>query len=57
MILATAAQLLAQGETFQPDKFEMKEGFSTMIEWAIGAVFVVGCLVIAFKPAKRANIK
>ncbi len=26
-------------------------------EWLIGSVFLVGCLVVAFKPAKRANLR
>ena len=55
--LATAGQLLAQSETFKPDKLVIKKDVSTMIEWGIASVFVVGCLVIAFKPAKRANLK
>ena len=30
---------------------------STTIEWLIAAGFLVGCLGVAFKPAKRSNIK
>jgi len=30
---------------------------STTIEWLIATGFLIGCLVVAFKPAKRANIK
>ena len=30
---------------------------STWMEWVIGAVFLVGCLVLAFKPAKRSNLQ
>jgi hypothetical protein len=26
-------------------------------EWLIGSIFLVGCLVVAFKPAKRANLR
>jgi hypothetical protein len=29
---------------------------SVWMEWLIAAVFVVGCLVIAFKGAKRSNV-
>lgn len=30
---------------------------SMWVEWLIAAVCVVGCLVIAFKPAKRSNLE
>lgn len=30
---------------------------STVIEWLIGAAFLAGCMVVAFKPAKRSNIR
>jgi hypothetical protein len=30
---------------------------SMWMEWVIAAVFVVGCLVVAFKPAKRSNLE
>ncbi len=30
---------------------------SALIEWGIGAAFMVGCLVVAFKPSKRSNLK
>ena len=33
------------------------KGDSQTKEWIIAAVFVVGCLVLAFKPAKRSNRK
>ncbi|GMU22387.1 MAG: hypothetical protein AMXMBFR13_24730 [Phycisphaerae bacterium] len=26
-------------------------------EWLIGSIFLVGCLVVAFKPAKRSNLQ
>jgi hypothetical protein len=29
---------------------------STWREWLIGSIFLVGCLVVAFKPAKRVNL-
>ncbi|NLE58119.1 MAG: hypothetical protein GX616_07155 [Planctomycetes bacterium] len=30
---------------------------STIREWGIGAGFLIGCLVVAFKPSKRSNLK
>ncbi|MHC4442272.1 MAG: hypothetical protein ACYTF1_05705 [Planctomycetota bacterium] len=30
---------------------------STAIEWLIAGIFLVGCMVVAFKPAKRSNLK
>ncbi len=33
------------------------EEASIAIEWLIGGTFVVGCLVVAFKPAKRSNLR
>jgi len=30
---------------------------STAMEWLIAGIFLVGCMVIAFKPAKRSNLK
>ncbi len=30
---------------------------SIWLEWVIAAVFLVGCLMLAFKPAKRSNLQ
>ncbi len=30
---------------------------SMMWEWLYGMVFLVGCLAVAFKPAKRSNLQ
>lgn len=30
---------------------------TVMLEWLIGAIFLVACLVVAFKPAKRSNLR
>ena len=30
---------------------------STTMEWVMTFVFLVGCLIVAFKPAKRSNLK
>lgn len=41
---------LPEGKATPPDKSVAKE-------WLIGSVFLIGCLVVAFKPAKRANLR
>ena len=53
-ILLWAGPVLAQTYEEQPAP-PMNEK-STTIEWLIAAGFLVGCLGVAFKPAKRANI-
>ncbi len=30
---------------------------STIVSWVIGVVFLIGCLVVAFKPTKRVNLR
>jgi amino acid transporter len=30
---------------------------STWVEWVIGAIFILGCLVVAFKGAKRSKLE
>ena len=54
-ILMWAGPLMAQTYAEEPPK--SLEDRSTTIEWLIAAGFLVGCLGVAFKPAKRANIK
>lgn len=51
----TAPPVLAQSREVVSRKSGAEE--SVMIEWLIGAVFLVGCLVVAFKPAKRSNLQ
>jgi hypothetical protein len=54
-ILLPAGAALAQQE-YESVPLSYKE-VSTTIPWVIGAVFVVATLVVAFKPAKRSNLK
>lgn len=54
-ILMWAGPVLAQ--TYQEQPAAPMGERSTTIEWLIAAGFLVGCLGVAFKPAKRANIK
>lgn len=36
---------------------DLKSDRSVWMEWLIGSIFLVGCLVVAFKPAKRADLR
>ncbi len=54
-LLLTAGPALAQ-TPYQPPTYSNKER-SVLMEWGIGAAFLVGCLVVAFKPSKRSNLK
>jgi len=54
-IVMCAAPALAQ-------TYEQKIPTSTgekgvMIEWLIATAFLIACLVVSFKPAKRSNLK
>jgi hypothetical protein len=53
-VLMTAGPVLAQ-KAHEPPKFQNRD-HSTLVEWGIGAIFLVGCLVVAFKPSKRSNL-
>jgi len=54
-LLLTAGPALAQ-KPYQAPTYPTKER-SVLIEWGIGAAFLVCCLVVAFKPSKRSNLK
>ena len=54
-LLLTAGPVLAQ-KPYTPPNYSNKER-SALLEWGIGAAFLVGCLVVAFKPSKRSNLK
>lgn len=55
-LLLAATPVLAQTyEAIPPRKVGGE--WSVMIEWLIGGVFLIGCLVVAFKPAKRSNLR
>jgi hypothetical protein len=50
-----AGPLLAQ--TYDQQPAPTLNDRSTTMEWLIAAGFLVGCLGVAFKSAKRANLK
>ena len=54
-LLAWAPSLWAQTYTEPPPSMLPEEG--TAIQWLMVAIFLVACLVVAFKPAKRANLR
>lgn len=56
MLLATEALGQADGVYAAPTP-KRRADESSLIEWGIGVVFLIGCLVIAFKPSKRSNIQ
>lgn len=58
-LLLLATPLSAQAQTYDiPSEVETRaEERSVWKEWLIGSIFLVGCLVVAFKPAKRADLR
>lgn len=54
LLLATGSALAQT--PYKPPTYPNTER-STIVEWGIGALFLVGCLVVAFKPSKRSNLK
>jgi hypothetical protein len=54
-LLLTAGPALAQ-KPYKEPSYSNKER-STIVQWGIGAAFLIGCLVVAFKPSKRSNLK
>ena len=54
-VLLAAGPALAQKYEAPPSKPLSPSTF--MVEWGIGTVFLVACLVVGFKPAKRSNLK
>jgi hypothetical protein len=57
VLLSATPPLIAQSYDVPPDNTPKAEDRSVAKEWLIGAIFLVGCLVVAFKPAKRANLR
>lgn len=53
--LFSATPLMAQSYEAADSKANLDK--SVAKEWLIGSIFLVGCLVVAFKPAKRANLR
>ena len=54
-ILMLTAPALAQ--TYRQTAPSSGGGKGVLIEWLIAAGFLVACLFVAFKPAKRSNLK
>jgi hypothetical protein len=54
-VLLWAGPLLAQ--TYDEPAPQSMTEKSAATEWLITGAFLVGCLVVAFKPAKRSNLK
>lgn len=55
-ILAMAGPAMAQTYDL-PQPKTVSEEPSLLYPWLFGLAFLVGCLVVAFKPAKRANLQ
>ena len=54
-VVLSAGEVLAQSEQ-KASPLKSKEE-PTLVAWVIGAVFLVATLVVAFKPAKRSNLR
>jgi hypothetical protein len=54
-LLVWVPSLWAQTYIEPPPSMLPEEG--TAIQWLMVAIFLVACLVVAFKPAKRANLR
>jgi len=54
-VLVLTTSVLAQSYKVTKPKILEKE--STAMEWLYAGTFLVGCMVIAFKPAKRSNLR
>lgn len=52
-----AAPILAQPPNKPVSTAKPLPPAKPVIEWVIGAVFLVACLVVAFKNAKRSNVQ
>ena len=56
LVLAQAAPVLAQ--TYEQPETKVVTGDTSLLwPWLYGLTFLIGCLVVAFKPAKRANLQ
>ena len=56
-VLLSATPLMAQAYDVTQEAESKSADRSVWHEWLIGSIFLVGCLVVAFKPAKRANLR
>ncbi len=56
-VLLSATPLMAQTYDIPQETNPKTEDRPIGYNWLIGSIFLVGCLVVAFKPAKRANLR
>ena len=56
-VLLCATPLSAQSYEIPSELNTKAEERSVWHEWLIGSIFLVGCLVVAFKPSKRSNLR
>ena len=56
-VLLSATPLSAQTYDIPTEVETKADERSVWKEWLIGSIFLVGCLVVAFKPAKRADLR
>jgi hypothetical protein len=54
-LILTATPALAQ-VSYETDSLKTRTE-STTAAWIIGAVFLIGTLIVAFKPSKRSNLQ
>ena len=55
-LLLSASAAFAQTYPLPDPKVSSNEP-SMLMPWLYGLAFLIGCLVVAFKPAKRANLQ
>ena len=57
LLLFFFSEAMVLAQAYDEPKPVVLEKKSTAMEWLIAGIFLVGCMVIAFKPAKRSNLK
>ncbi len=58
LMTAVLSALPAMAQTYElpaPNKSGAEQ--SVLYEWLIGTAFLICCLVVAFKPARRSNLR
>ena len=56
-VLLCATPLVGQTYYDVPQEVKITQDRSIAWEWLMGSIFLVGCLVLAFKPARRADLR
>jgi hypothetical protein len=56
-VLLWAGPVLAQINSYTEQKPKSMNEKSTTIEWLMTGAFLIGCLVVSFKPANRSKMK